>query len=309
MKIIKFIESSNVMAIDIETVRIKEHYHDLSEEWQSAWEYKNKQDGKIPDQDTLAKLWVDTSSLYPEFSKICAVSVAYLSKDQLKCKNYVSESEVALLKSLQKDLAAFQKAKSGFRLVGHASIFFDYPFMCKRYLINGMEIPDIFEESNKKPWEKLMLCTNELWRSFGTGSGSSLQALCTAFGVEVSKVDLVGDGVGKAYFAGELTRIADYCNLDTIATYNIFRKFKRESTFLFSEVVYVNQGEIIEPVPFLSNIQKSKLLTQEQAMAIDAFCSDLTVQEINTVRTLLEAALADKKGKLNKEHEEFLEKL
>jgi hypothetical protein len=38
--------------------------------------------------------------------------------------------------------------------------------------------------------------TNELWKSFGTGPGSSLQALCNVLGIPVSKVDLVGDEVG-----------------------------------------------------------------------------------------------------------------
>lgn len=38
----------------------------------------------------------------------------------------------------------------------------------------------------------------------GTGSGSSLQALCTVLGIPVSKVDLVGDEVGAVYFEGIL---------------------------------------------------------------------------------------------------------
>ena len=81
--------------------------------------------------------------------------------------------------------------------------------------------------------------TNDLWKSFGTGPGSSLQALCTVLNIPISKVDLVGDEVGAAYFKGELTRIADYCSLDTIATFNVFRFFKKESIFSFEEVVYV----------------------------------------------------------------------
>ena len=83
------------------------------------------------------------------------------------------------------------------------------------------------------------LDTNELWKSFGTGPGSSLQAVCTVLNVPVSKVDLVGDEVGEAYFKGELERIAKYCSLDTIATFNVFRVFKKETIFPFEQVVYV----------------------------------------------------------------------
>jgi DNA polymerase elongation subunit (family B) len=309
MKALQYVDTSYVLAIDIETVRLANLFTDLSEDFQSAWEYKNKQDGVVPDQDSLKDSWVRNSSLYPEFSKVCCVSVTYLSKGKLKCKNYVSDNEKLILRELSKDLQAFTKSNSKYTLVGHAAKFFDYPFLAKRYLINNLEIPDILDTSAQKPWESKLLCTNELWRSFGTGSGSSLQALCTAFNLEISKVDLVGDGVGKAYYDDELERIADYCNLDAIACFNVIRKMKREQTFKFTEVVYVNQGQRLEAVPFLTEIHKNKVLTQEQAIAIDAFCLELSVDEINNVKLILEAALINNKGKLKKEHEDFIENL
>lgn len=309
MKALQFVDTNFVLAIDIETVRIAQNFEELPADFQSAWEYKNKQNGEVPDQEELVASWPRSSSLYPEFSKVCCVSVTYLSKGKLKCKNYVSEHEVVILKELRKDLQAFTKSNSKYTLAGHAGKYFDYPFLAKRYLINGLEIPEILDTSAQKPWESKLLCTNELWRSFGTGSGSSLQALCTAFGLEISKVDLVGDGVGQAYFEGELTRIADYCNLDAIACFNVLRKFKRESTFKFEEVVYVNQGEVLELVPFLTEIHKTKVLTREQAAEIDAFCVDLSVDQVNNIKLILEAALVNKAGKLAKEHEEFIESL
>ena len=311
MKAVKHINSEHVLAIDIETVRIEEHYADLSDDWKSAWEYKNKQEGVVPSYEELEKLWVKKASLSAEFSKICAVSVVYLSKGTLKCKNYVSADERTILKELGKDVGLFQKSNPSYTLVGHASIFFDYQFICKRYLINDLDIPAMFDESGSKPWDKKLLCTNELWKSFGAfnSPGSSLQALCTAFGIEISKVDLVGDEVGKAYFNGELVRIADYCNLDTIATFNVFRKFKRESTFRFDEVVYVNQGQVLEPVPFLTEIHKTKTLTDAHKKAITEFCEELTGSETEDVKKILEAALVDAKGNLSPAINQFLQDL
>lgn len=309
MRKIANIDSNYIISLDIETVRIKEHFKDLPEEEQDSWEYKNKNNGEVPDNEVLAKMWADNASLYAEHSKVCAVSIAYLKKGVLRCKNYVSDSEVAILKELRKDLNMFRSVNPRYTLVGHAALFFDYPFLVKRYIINRMEIPPMLDESGLPPWERKLLCTNDIWRSPGTGAGASLQAICTAMKIPVSKVDLVGDGVGKAYFNGELVRIADYCNKDVVATFNVFRVFKRESIFQFEDVEYVNQGEVLEMVPFLSDIQKAKTITKEQAIEIDDFCKELSVSQIEIVRDILHAACVGKKGALPDEVATYLEKL
>lgn len=311
MKAIQFIKSEDVIAIDIETVRIEQNYFDLPERWQSAWEYKNKQLGKIPTQEELAVLWEETASLYPEFAKVCAVSLVFFSKGDLKCKSFASIHEPTLLKALAETLVKFRQASNNFRLIGHAAKFFDYPFLCKRMMINGIPLPAILDESDCKPWEMKLLCTNELWKSFGTtgSAGSSLQALCTVFDIPVSKVDLVGDEVGAAYFRGEIARIGSYCNLDTIATYNLLRKFKGESIFEFDEVIYVNEGEVMEAVPFLVQIRNQREISKEQGEKILSICKDLTASEISNLKMILSAAILDDQGEPNESSQEFINTL
>jgi len=239
MKAISHIKSSDILTIDIETVRIKERFQDLSEDERKAWGNKLKQEGEIP-LDQLPDKWDKMASLYAEFSKVCAISLTYMKDGVLKCKNYAGTEEKQILNDFFNDLTAFKKKNNSYRLLGHAARYFDIPFLCKRYIINGFNIPEMLDESGSKPWEMKNLDTNELWRSFGTGPGSSLQALCTILEIPISKVDLVGDEVGKAYYNGEIERIAKYCSLDTIATFNVFRVFKKETIFSFEEVVYVN---------------------------------------------------------------------
>lgn len=243
MKIIKNVRSENILAIDIETVRYEKEFSKLSENWRSAWSYKNKQDGKVLEEEELSELWNRSSSLYAEFSKVCAISLSYLKDGVLKCKAYSSMDEVELLTVFAQDISKFQSVNKDYRLLGHAAKYFDYPFLCKRYVANGLEIPSILDESGSKPWEMQNLDTNDIWKSFGTGPGSSLQALCTLLDVPLSKVDLVGDEVGEAYFNGELKRISKYCSMDTIATFNVFRKFKGESIFQFKDVVVIKQEQ------------------------------------------------------------------
>lgn len=244
MKLLRDIPTKHFVAIDIETVRIVEKYEDLSDEWKSAWEYKNKQAGEVPFFEELADSWEKTSSLYAEFSKVCAVSVVFLSKneDKLICKEFFGEDEGVLLTQLREFLNQISGSGKDFRLVGHAAKYFDYPFLCKRYIINSIAIPTLLDTAHQKPWENRNLCTNQdIWKMGGTGAGSSLQALCTALAIPISKVDLVGDEVGNAYYRGEVERIANYCSLDTIATFNVIRRIKGEKIFQFNEVSYLDK--------------------------------------------------------------------
>lgn len=315
MKAIKHINSEDIIAIDIETVRIKEHFSELSEEFQSAWEYKHKQDGKVPTFEELESLWIEKSSLYPEFSKVCSVALVYLKKEKLTCKQYTSPHEFLILEELARDLGKIKKSRPAMRLVGHSSKFFDYPFLCKRYLINRMDIPDILDESSAKPWDQTLLCTNELWKSFGAfnNAGSSLQALCVAFDVPVSKVDLVGDEVGKAFFAGELERIGTYCSLDTIATFNIFRRFKLESIFLPIDVDFVNKDELlslakaVEDIPLLQSIFESGKISSKDWSKLQKSLTIFTAEERENIVLIIRACLKDNPTATEKKYLEIIE--
>lgn len=245
MKIVKGISSEDVLTIDIETVRYKQKFSELSEAWKSAWSYKNKHEGETLSEEELSVKWEKTASLYAEFSKVCAISLVYLKDGILKCKSYSGTDEKKILIDFAKDLKAFYSTNKSYRILGHAVKYFDIPFLCKRYVAQRMDIPVELDESSAKPWEMRNIDTNEMWKSFGTGAGSSLQALCTLLGVPISKVDLVGDEVGKAYFNSELDRISKYCALDSIATFNVFRRFKSESIFAFDDVIYVSEAQTV----------------------------------------------------------------
>jgi hypothetical protein len=245
MKLLKDIPTRHFVGIDIETVRIVEKYEDLSPEGKSAWEYKNKQSGEVPFFEELADSWEKTASLYAEFSKICAVSLVFMiGEEKLKYKEFYGEDEVALLTDLRAFLQRMSEGVDGknYRLVGHAAKYFDYPFLCKRFIINSLLIPTLLDTAHLKPWESRNLCTNQdVWKMGGSGAGSSLQALCTALAIPISKVDLVGDEVGAAYYRGEVERIAKYCTLDTIATFNVLRRVKGERVFQFDEATSVKE--------------------------------------------------------------------
>jgi hypothetical protein len=268
MKVLSRVDSQHFVAIDIETVRIAENFSDLSELYQEAWEYKHKQDGEIPSIEELSELWSKTSSLYAEFSKVCVVSLAFLDKagKNLMCKSFSGEDEAKILTELSEFLDRISSSSPHYRLVGHASKFFDYPFLGKRYIINQIPIPRLLDDSDKKPWETLNTCTNTLWKLGGTGAGSSLQALCVCLNIPISKVDMVGDEVGREYFNGNIQGITDYCNKDAIATFNVIRRFKYEDIFQFEDVVYLDKLNLDSEVSsgnVLHKLSITKELNQE----------------------------------------------
>jgi 3'-5' exonuclease len=265
MKLLRDIPTKHFVGIDIETVRIVEKYEDLSPEWQSAWEYKNKQSGEVPFFEELADSWEKTASLYAEFSKVCAVSLVFMiGEDKAKYKEFYGEDEEVLLTDLRNFLQRMSDGADGknYRLLGHAAKYFDFPFLCKRFVINSIQIPVLLDTAHQKPWESRNMCTNaDIWKMGGSGAGSSLQALCTALNIPISKVDLVGDEVGSAYYRGEVERIAKYCTLDTIATFNVVRRIKGEKIFQFDEVTAVKEGtaqkEEVKLVPKKTTIAKA----------------------------------------------------
>ena len=264
MKVLNKIKSENLVTIDIETVRLAETFDDLDAGTQSAWEYKNKQDGKVPDNDELAEKWEQYSSLYAEFSKVCAVSLAFLHNGILYCKEFYGEDEREILLNLGATLENIFNRGKEYRLAGHAAKYFDYPYLVKRFIINGMDIPSILDTTDAKPWEQMNLCTNELWKVGGTGPGSSLQALCNMLQVPVSKVDLVGDEVGKAFYNEEYERIGRYCSYDTVATFNVLRRFKKEPIFEFDDVKYIQvKEEKKEETPPLKKLYETDYLSDE----------------------------------------------
>ena len=166
------------------------------------------------------------------------------------------------------------------------------------------------------------LCTNELWKCGGTGAGSSLQALCNVLGVPISKVDLVGDEVGSAYFRKEFSRIGRYCSYDSVATFNVFRKFKQEDIFEFDQVQYITaysedmvEKEVVEEQPLLQKIYASGSFTEEIKNQVKELIKEPIEEDKINLKKILLAHYQQKKDlvkvKKQKEQEinEFIESL
>lgn len=304
MKVLSQILSTKVVSLDIETVRITRTLAEAGQDVKIAFAYKNKNEGVVLSDDfALEQLWVKNAALYAEFSKICSVSLAYLNKagDRLVCRNITSDNEFTLLIELKEVLSAMQKADPLYRLLGHSSKLFDYPFICKRMLVNGIALPTILDSSHQKPWEQTNLDTNELWKMGGL-TGSSLVAMCVALGVPISKDEMAGEDVGEYFYNGKLTLIGQYCDKDTIATFNCFRRFKAEPIFRFEDVVYLG-GEATQQ-------SEDKAVVEEKFAVMPCLNQLYVTKEFSDeIKAEITDRFLNHKKKVMKKEWEMLEKL
>jgi len=112
-------------------------------------------------------------------------------------------------------------------LCAHNGKEFDFPYIARRMLVNGIHLPDMLDLSSKKPWEVNHLDTMELWKFGDYKNYTSLDLLCTIFGIKTPKDDIDGSMVSKVFWEEKnLKRIVTYCQKDTYAIACLLLKFK-----------------------------------------------------------------------------------
>lgn len=220
---------SQILFVDIETVSLKPSYSQLSNQMQNLW---SKKISYYMEQEDLSveEAYQKRAGIYAEFGKVVVVSIGYFHEDQgilkFRLKAIADHDEEELLKKLQKIM------DSGFNaLCAHNGKEFDFPYLSRRYLINGLKLPTMLQLQGKKPWQVPHYDTLELWKFGDYKHFTSLEMLCGVFGIESSKSDLDGSKVSEVYHElGELKRIATYCNQDVVALAQVFLRLNQMET-------------------------------------------------------------------------------
>ncbi len=207
------------MFIDIETVSTFASFAELSTPMQELWEKKSKllfKDDDIAPSETFER----NAGIYAEFGKIVCISMGYFTGEDLKVfkiKNFANHNESQLLRDV---FDVFNKffLDNTFMLSGHNIKEFDLPYICRRALICGLELPFFFKDlQNRKPWENPLLDTLHLWRFGDFKHYTSLSLLANVLGIETPKDDIDGSQVGMVYWKqNDLQRIATYCGKDVV---------------------------------------------------------------------------------------------
>ena len=146
----------------------------------------------------------------------------------IRLKSFYHDDEKTLLIQFKKLLEEHYNAPFHI-LCGHNAKEFDFPYLCRRMLINGVSLPNILNISGKKPWEIKHLDTMELWKFGDFKAYTSLALLCHVFEIPTPKDDISGADVARVYYEeNDLERIARYCEKDVAALIQLFLRMKGE---------------------------------------------------------------------------------
>lgn len=164
--------------------------------------------------DILHKTGLDGAS-----GHVCTIGWA-LNGRQVEVRHAESRTEESQI--LREFFAAFDPYHSA-TLVGHNIAGFDIPFLLKRAIVLGVDLPPphVFPR-DPKPWDRSIFDTMTAWA--GAKDRISLDRLCGTLGIP-GKDGFDGSMVAKAWADGEHLKIAEYCDDDVRRVRSIHQKF------------------------------------------------------------------------------------
>ncbi len=241
----KRISFESLLFLDIETVPQTYKVEDMDDYTKYLFAKKSRVfvDKDISESEYLESLqfaYNEKGGIFAEFGKVICISVGFITErsgiKQLFVKSFKHDDEETLLKQFKSLLE--DKYNSPYSvLCAHNGKEFDFPYLCRRFLINGIELPNILQISGKKPWEIPHIDTMELWKFGDYKAYTSLELLCHVFNIPTSKDDINGADVARVYYEESgLDRIANYCSKDVVALAQLYLRLNAYSL--------VDEGEI-----------------------------------------------------------------
>jgi DNA polymerase elongation subunit (family B) len=235
------IKIGNILFLDIETVPLYPSLDAVTEHERILWDKKAvylKKENETPEE--LYK----RAGIFAEFGKIICISTGMIglqdSSRVLRLKSFFSDDEKELLTSFA-DLITRLCQKREVDLCAHNGKEFDFPFISRRMLINGIKLPPILDTAGKRPWEVRHIDTLELWKFGDHKHYTSLDLLASVFGLESPKNDIDGSQVARVYWNDRnIRRIAEYCRRDVITLAQLLLKFKGESILREVEILVLD---------------------------------------------------------------------
>lgn len=197
----------------------------MDKEFRDLWSKKSR---FIREKEMLSEqeAYELKGAIYAEFGKVITIAVGYFVLEegelQLRTKVIANDEEKKVLSEFSEVVNSFDPFV---RFCAHNGKEFDFPYLCRRMLINGIHIPEVLNVAGKKPWEIQHIDTLELWKFGDYKHFTSLELLAKVFNLPTSKGDVDGSMVGHVYHVEkDLIRIAKYCREDIILTARLFMK-------------------------------------------------------------------------------------
>ena len=224
---LEHIKLQNILFLDVETVPVAPTFSDLPKNFQELWIEKTKWQRK--DEYSPEEFYGFKAGVMAEFAKTVCISIGYIfeqyGENHFRLKSFYGDDEKKLLSNFA-DLLTEKFNTASHYLCAHNGKEFDYPFLCRRMLINGVKLPKILNLSGKKPWEVRHLDTMELWKFGDYKHFTSIKLLAALFDIPTPKDDIDGSQVSRVYWQEkDLERIKTYCQKDTLTVAQLLLKY------------------------------------------------------------------------------------
>jgi len=236
------ISSEDILFIDIETVPQHSDLNQLPERLQHLWDKKSSH---FRDENQLPADVYERAGIYAEFGRIICISAGGIIQKNgerfYKVKSFCDPDEKKLLMEFNEMVEKFTSNPKK-KLCAHNGQEFDYPYISRRSLINGIKLPRILDISGAKPWEikERLLDTLQMWKFGDYKNYTSLDLLCAIFNIPTPKDDIDGSEVAKVYYQEKnLDRIVRYCEKDTLALTNLMLRYKGEPIITMENLLRV----------------------------------------------------------------------
>lgn len=220
----------NILFLDIETVACVPTFTALDDRLKTQWARKanffRQRDESLSDES----LFMDRAGIYAEFGKVIAIAIGKLSVNEngeriLKTRSFSGHDEGALLREFGHVLDKMDQSQ--IRFCAHNGKEFDYPYLSRRMLVQGIPLPESLNLSGKKPWDIHHLDTLEMWKFGDYKHYTSLDLLATLFNIPSSKGDMDGSKVNEVYYhQQDLPKIVEYCVGDVVVVAQLFLRLK-----------------------------------------------------------------------------------
>ena len=250
-----------VLFLDIETASQYPSFVELPDPMQRHWKRKMKrlieQEPSLPEIDLLSSSYKERAGIFAEFGRVVCISLGYLAFEvtetdipghdnsrefELRVKSIYGKDEVELLASFRTLLDEYWNNRNNQFICGHNIREFDIPFLCRRMICNRVGLPNLLQISGQRPWQiSHLIDTMELWKFGDYKHYTSLDLLCNILAVQSPKQGLDGSKVNTAFWDGNISEIAEYCQQDVLANVNVFLRLKGFNTLSNEQVVFVTK--------------------------------------------------------------------
>jgi DNA polymerase elongation subunit (family B) len=223
----------NILILDIETIACVGSYSELDDRLKKQWDKKSTHLYNSEERSSQ-ELFEERAGIYSEFGKIISIALGFYTqhgdKVGLRVKGLCNHNEVDLLNQFKQIIEKFDQ--NSLRFCAHNGKEFDFPYLGRRMLVNGIDLPASLELRNKKPWEILHIDTMEEWKFGDRKNFTSLDLLAALFGIDSSKEGIDGSMVNKVYYeSNDLDKITEYCMQDVAVTAQVYLKLINNHTF------------------------------------------------------------------------------